>query len=135
VQKPKPPLSISAQAHGLRNAYLLGQLEHVTETDLRWFCNVRPTPINDNYFIQLDYRYGGIPRVRVVAPDLFVPPGKRLPHVFPDGCICIYDCRESAHEWEPWMELSIIVPWAALWLYYYEAWITTGVWAGREARH
>ncbi|MDZ4258235.1 MAG: hypothetical protein U0974_02510 [Gemmatimonadales bacterium] len=28
-----------------------------------------------------------------------------------------------------------IVPWAALWLYYYEAWQVTGVWYGPEAPH
>jgi hypothetical protein len=135
VQKQKPSLPIPAQAQSLRTAYPLSQFARVTETDLRWLCNLRPTPISDNYFIQLDYVLGGIPRVQVIAPALVVPPGKRLPHVFPDGCICIYDCRENADEWSPCMELAIIVPWAALWLFYYEAWLTTGVWHGKEARH
>lgn len=135
MQKQKPPLSIAAQARSLRDAYLLSQFVLVTETDLRWLCNLRPTPLSDNYFIQLDYTLGYTPQVRVIAPDLVVPPGRRLPHVFPNGCICIYDCREGAHEWEPWMEMAVIVPWASLWLFYYEAWRITGVWHGREAEH
>lgn len=135
VQKQKPPLPLAKQARSLEDAYPLGQFAYVTEIDVRWFCNVRPTPISDNYFIQLDYKLGGVPRVRVVAPDLGVPAGKRLPHVFPDGCICIYDCRENADEWKPSMELAIVVPWASLWLFYYESWWITGIWHGKEAKH
>lgn len=133
--KQKTPLPIFVQAASLRKSYPLSQFVHITDNDLRWFCNLRPTPISDNYFIQLDYAIGGIPWFRVVAPDLYAPPGKCLPHVHSDGCICIYDCRESADEWKPWMELAIVVPWASLWLHYYETWITTGVWCGKEAKH
>lgn len=131
----KPPISIADHVEALREAYPLGQLASASATALRWFCNVRPTPITDNYFIQFDYTLDNTPRVRVVAPDLVAPAGKTLPHVFPDGCICIYDCRQGKHEWEPWMPFSELVPWTALWLYYYEIWVVTGLWHGKEARH
>ncbi len=131
----KPPLSIDAQARSLREKYPFGQLAMANAVCLRWFCNLRPTPLSDNYFIQFLYVLGGIPHVRVVAPDLVVPVGKRLPHVFQDGAICIYDCRSGKDEWNPWMPLAVIVPWAELWLYYYENWLVTGVWHGKEAQH
>ena len=131
----KPPLSIDAQARSLRESYPLGQLALADEMRLRWFCNLRPTPLSDNYIVQLDYALGDIPHVRVVAPGLSVPPGKHLPHVFPDGTICIYDCRDGKNEWNPRMPLADIVPWAELWLLYYETWLVTGTWHGKEAQH
>jgi len=131
----KPPLSIDAQARSLRESYPLGQLVLADAARLRWFCNLRPTPLADNYFVQFDYKHGGIPEARVVAPDLVVPAGKRLPHVFAEGAICIYDCRAGSDEWGPHMPLAVIVPWAELWLYYYETWLVTGTWQGKEAKH
>ena len=131
----KSPLAIDTQAESLRGAYPLGQLVVADATHLRWFCNLRPTPLSDNYFVQLDYSLGGIPCLQVVAPDLFIPTGRRLPHVFPDGEMCIYDCRDGKHEWDPWIPLAVVVPWAELWLYYYEQWVVTGVWLGKEATH
>ena len=131
----KPPVPIDAQAKSLRASYPLGQLVLADDRELRWFCNLRPTTLSDNFFVQFDYALGEIPHVRVVAPDLVVPAGKCLPHVFSDGRICIYDCRAGMDEWTPWMPLANIVPWAELWLYYYETWLVTGTWHGKEAQH
>ena len=131
----KPPLSIDVQVRSLRENYPLGQLALADDARLRWFCNLRPYPLANNYFVQFDYTIGGIPHARVVAPDLVVPAGERLPHVFPDGTICIYDCRPGKDEWNPRMPLADIVPWAELWLYYYETWLVTGIWHGKEAKH
>ncbi len=131
----KPPLSIDAQARLLRESYPLGQLVLADAARLRWFCNLRPAPLADNYLVQFDYALGGIPHARVVAPELVVHARKRLPHVFPDGAICIYDCRAGKDEWNPRMPLADIVPWVELWLYYYETWVVTGVWHGKEAQH
>ena len=130
----KPPLSINAQAMSLRESYPLCQLL-ADGARLQWFCNLRPSPLSDNYFVRFDYALYEIPHVRVVAPDLVVPAGRRLPHVFPDGTICIYDCRSGSDEWNPRRPLADIVPWAELWLYYYETWLVTGTWHGKEARH
>jgi hypothetical protein len=131
----KPPLSIDVQVRSLRESYPLGQFALADDLRLRWFCNLRPAPLADNYFVQFDYALGGIPHARVVAPCLVVPAGERLPHVFPDGAICIYDCRAGKDEWNPRMPLADIVPWAELWLYYYETWLVTGEWYGKEAKH
>jgi hypothetical protein len=130
------PLSIPVQANALRDAYPLSQLAFADDERLRWFCNIRPTPVSQNYFVQLDYTLSRDPRIWVVAPDLDVPDGRSLPHIFPrGGSLCVYDCREGHDEWHPGMPLAEVIPWISLWLHYYEVWLVTGTWSGKEATH
>lgn len=74
------------------------------------------------------------PRVVVLSPRLEPRDGK-LPHVYiepddpPASPLCLH--LPSYDEWRPGDPLSeTILPWASLWLYYYEFWRETGVWIG-----
>jgi hypothetical protein len=54
-------------------------------------------------------------------------PGESLPHVFPDGTLCLH----LDHEWTTNMLASdTIVPWTSEWLINYEIWKATGEWFG-----
>ena len=56
--------------------------------------------------------------------------GIKVPHKYPDGSLCLY-YNANQMEINPddlWAET--LVPWTALWLYYYEKWIQTGEWLG-----
>jgi hypothetical protein len=63
--------------------------------------------------------------VRVLAPKLV----DRAPHLYPDGSLCLYWPKEW--RWAPFEAIGeTLLPWAALWLYYYEIWVDTGAWLG-----
>ena len=63
----------------------------------------------------------------IVDPPLV----KNPPHVYrSDGnALCLY--YPAQWRWTPSERLAAtIIPWAALWLYFYEAWLVTGDWLG-----
>jgi hypothetical protein len=77
--------------------------------------------------------------VRVLSPEIGLDPrgtGEPPPHIFREKddrfSLCLYDGRMD--EWS--LDLRIadtIIPWAADWLFYFEAWLHSGVWTGGGA--
>ncbi|MBB4274138.1 hypothetical protein [Rhizobium mongolense] len=126
----------------------------VTESDDRaavWIGHLRPA--KTTYRIRMFYRVPRLlerttvkqaqPRVYVERPELQRKPGNPegdLPHVYwingdrPQGeaCLCLFD---PDHEWSicDWLA-DTTVPWTSTWLYWYEAWLVTGIWFG-PGRH
>jgi hypothetical protein len=99
---------------------------------LVWQYCVSPTPLSRNYAVRIDYRQGDTPRVFVDEPDLtLLAEGRRLPHVYEQKPtrLCLYLPRKR--EWANWMRIDqTIVPWTALWLFYFEEWLISGNWKG-----
>jgi hypothetical protein len=94
---------------------------------LVWTAVVQPTPLSRAYTMQITYATDGRPRVVVVRPTLDSRPGESLPHVYREGCLCLY----QEGEWRPSMFIAdTIVPWACEWLAHYEIWKATGHWCG-----
>ncbi|MDG4875219.1 hypothetical protein P9273_08930 [Mesorhizobium sp. WSM4935] len=98
----------------------------------RWTGDLKQFQV---YRIEVRYRVGYAPQVRVLSPALIrLPenPEGSLPHVFDrdgDPRLCLYD--PAANEWDATMCLSqTIVPWSADWLACYELWLMTGRWTG-----
>jgi hypothetical protein len=83
------------------------------------------------YEVEVTVPDWGGPDVRVLSPS--VQPG--APHTYDDdGLLCLY--HPDRRPWKPTdLAALTVVPWAALWLYFYEAWLETGVWWGPEAPH
>ena len=55
--------------------------------------------------------------------------GKPPPHLYLGGDLCLY--LPGSGEWYPDKPVAAtILPWASLWLYYYEIWLATGEWLG-----
>lgn len=99
---------------------------------VRWAGTLQPTEESPVYTIEILHEIWRGPRVWVVNPALAVNP----PHVyrFDDNALCLYFPPEWS--WRPAESLaSTIVPWTALWLYYYEAWLVTGDWLGPSSHH
>ena len=95
-----------------------------------WHGTLQPFAASPVYTIVVSYRYPKAPRVRVSTPSL----RSDAPHRYPDGSLCLYYPRDES--WTPNMFISeTIVPWAALWLAFYELWLQTGQWYGPEAPH
>jgi hypothetical protein len=99
---------------------------------LVWWCEVTPSPLSRYYRLRVEFRQGGTPEVFVKSPDLkLLAGGRRLPHVYQQDppCLCLY--RPRTYEWQPWMRIDqTIVPWAILWLFYYEEWLVSDDWKG-----
>ena len=57
--------------------------------------------------------------------------GRRIPHLYQQKPprLCLYLPR--TYEWQSWMRLDqTIVPWTALWLFYFEEWLASDDWKG-----
>ena len=77
-------------------------------------------------------RKGGSPQAFVDGPDLHaLAGGRRIPHLYQQKPpkLCLYLPR--TYEWQSWMRLDqSIVPWTALWLFYFEEWLSSNEWKG-----
>jgi hypothetical protein len=97
-----------------------------------WRQPFQPTPISRTYQLRLRYTFPGCPKVIVECPRLVeLAAGKRIPHLYSQdpAQLCLY--QPANHEWSPRDALSrTILPWAALWLFYFEDWLISGVWSG-----
>ena len=100
---------------------------------LVWDFEAQPTPLSRSYALRLSYPgRGGAPEVIVTAPDLAgLADGRGLPHVHRQSPprLCLY--LPGAGEWADYKPLSqTVVPWAVLWLFYFEEWLSSGIWKG-----
>jgi hypothetical protein len=99
-----------------------------------WRGSLQPTEISPVYTIKIVYRFAGwrskSPRVWVESPAI----RPDVPHRYDDDSLCLYFPREGS--WTPDKFISqTIVPWAALWLVFYEIWLDTDHWYGPEVPH
>lgn len=99
---------------------------------LVWRYDAQPTPLSRIYTLEVVYQQGERPDVFVVEPDLTdLSGGRKLPHVYQQKPteLCLY--RPRKREWSTSMRIDqTIVPWAALWLFYFEEWLISGNWKG-----
>jgi hypothetical protein len=82
--------------------------------------------------VRLELKQSGQPKVFVMQPNLHeLAQGRRLPHIYSDNPpkLCLYLPR--AFEWNRSHRLDrTIVPWTALWLFYFEEWLWSDEWKG-----
>lgn len=95
-----------------------------------WTGILQPTPASDRYTVKIQYSLSDVPNVWVISPQLLErPTGEKIPHVYGGNRLCLY--LPGSGEWERTKLIAeTIVPWASLWLYYYELWHATGEWLG-----
>jgi hypothetical protein len=93
---------------------------------LVWIGLLQPTPLSRSYRVEITFRAGQSPRVRILE-SLETREGRSLPHVYSDGTLCL-------HEPGDWADRMFIadstVPWTAEWLANYEMWLATEDWHG-----
>ena len=131
VGQPRP-LTAAQQFLNLRTNPICAGTGMLHAGRLVWTYRASPTPLSRAYGIGIDYRQGGIPSVFIDDPDLTIlAEGRRLPHVYAQRPtrLCLYLPR--AVEWAAWMRLDqTVVPWTALWLFYFEEWLISDEWKG-----
>jgi len=90
-----------------------------------WRGTLQPRTCSPEYQIQVQYSIRTTPKVKVVWPPLAL----KAPHLYHDGTLCLYWTDEW--RWRPDQIIAqTLLPWAALWLYFYELWLDTGEWLG-----
>lgn len=97
---------------------------------LVWKGVFQPTSDSPEYHVRVCHDPGFAPRVYVDSPVL----PKDAPHRYPDGNLCLYWPDEW--RWTPRESIAkTLLPWTALWLYYYEIWLFCGKWLGPSSPH
>lgn len=95
-----------------------------------WRGTLQPFETSPFYRIKVCYQFSKTPQVWVLAPTL----RPDAPHCYRDDSLCLYYPRDGS--WTPQFPLArTIVPWTALWLAFYEYWLSTGTWYGPEVVH
>jgi hypothetical protein len=128
-----PPLSLLQQQKAMQAdfpaltfAYAKQRGKHIPT----WRGTLQPSETSPVYRVKVCYRFPKTPQVWVLSPSL----RPDAPHRYSDSSLCLYyPCDGS---WTPHLPLSrTFVPWTALWLAFYEYWLTTGIWYGPEVAH
>ncbi|WP_219320424.1 hypothetical protein [Methylovirgula sp. HY1] len=126
------PLTLAQQFVNLKSNPVCAGHGHLRCAHLIWRYEASPSPLSRLYGIRIELMHELSPRIFVESPDLqLLAGGRRLPHVYDQNPprLCLYLPR--AHEWQPWMRLDqTIVPWTALWFFYFEEWLASDEWKG-----
>lgn len=102
----------------------------ISRNKLVWKGQVQPTPTSCAYFIKIEYTLNSAPLVWVVDPPLQRRKvDEPIPHMYEQERLCLH--YPPANEWNSTRPLHLtILPWAAMWLMFYEYWLVTGSWEG-----
>ena len=98
---------------------------------LRWIGILQPRDTSPAYHIRINYHVGHTaPKVFVLEPEIV----DAAPHRYSDNSLCLYYPKDGS--WSPYkLVVKTIVPWTVKWLTFYEIWLITDKWFGREAPH
>ncbi len=92
--------------------------------------SLQPFSFTAVYRVRIEYRVGYWPKAWVEEPKLRRrQPDEPIPHTYDDDLPCLFYTRSN--EWTSDKAIAMtIVPWLLQWLFFYEAWLFTGVWQG-----
>lgn len=128
----RKPLTAAQQFLNLRANPVSAGTGDLRAGKFTWRFVARPLPLSREYDVRIEFAQRRAPEVYVDAPDLSLLAGdRRIPHLYSRRRLqlCLYLPR--IFEWESWMRLDqTIVPWAILWLLYFEEWLLTDDWKG-----
>lgn len=93
---------------------------------------LRPNSMSAEYSVRVDYDGKKRPGLVVLDPKLEPrEEGGKVPHVWGPNEPCLYFA-----EWKVGRPIAdTIIPWAMLWLTFYESWRVTGKWQGGGIDH
>lgn len=126
------PLTAAQQHAGLANNPACPGMGSVRMGRLCWKYASVPTPLSREYGIRIVHATGKVPVTYVDSPDLVaLGGGRRIPHVYSEVPLRLCLFRPGRGDWAPHMPLDrTVVPWTALWLFFFEEWLASGVWKG-----
>jgi hypothetical protein len=127
---PKTKISLAKQDMFMRQQFPQFQFTWNNGMGI-WKGILQPREISPVYSILIKYNVGLRPKVWVIKPEL----RPDALHIFKqDNSLCLWWHKEW--DWSATQDISkTIVPWTAIWLYYYELWLDTGEWLAPSAPH
>lgn len=104
----------------------------VRKGELVWNFDVKPSPLSRTYRLRIQFKRFGLPDVFVLNPNLNELAGDRyLPHVYSIKPVRLCLHFPKYDEWTSDKSIAeTIVPWAYLWLIYFEHWLASDEWQG-----
>ena len=128
----RKPLTAAQQFVNLRGNPISRGTGRLRAGAVTWRYAATPFPLARDYDVRIEFKQGGKPQTFVDAPDLqALAGGRRIPHLYQQRPprLCLY--LPQTFEWQSWMRLDqTIVPWTALWLFYFEEWLASNDWKG-----
>ncbi len=93
----------------------------------KWWVCIQPNPMSASYLVEFAWQPRKRAVVRVIDPEIEDREGERPPHIFAGRDLCLH----LHEEWTYRHPVSTtLVPWASMWLFFYEIWQYTGEWTG-----
>ena len=117
------------------------------DRSIYWKGVIKPLPFAREYSVAIKYSIDQNPICVVQYPDLeALAAGRKIPHTYPKNInipgtvLCLYlpklKDKNNISEWLPTERISeTIIPWASLWLSYFEDWLHTDEWQGGGVDH
>lgn len=104
----------------------------VQNGELVWNFDAKPSPLSRTYRLRIQLKRFGFPDVFVLSPNLNELAGDRyLPHVYSIKPVRLCLHFPKYDEWASDKSIAdTIVPWAYLWLIYFEHWLASDEWQG-----
>lgn len=125
-------LSAAQQYLALRSSPICTGHGQLSRGQLTWTWQAAPSALSRIYTLHVEFKESGTPKVFVDQPDLIaLAEGRRLPHVYSESPtqLCLY--LPSSGEWHGSLLIAnTVVPWATLWLYFFEEWLVSDDWKG-----
>jgi hypothetical protein len=122
--------SIGSQISSLRSHFPNLVVTFLGHNGLRVVGDISPTARSIKYNFELTYVIKGKPILKIINPKLTKNfKNEEIPHIYPDNSLCLYRPKYGEFTGADFLSETII-PWASLWLYYYEVWHITGEWLG-----
>lgn len=125
-------LSAAQQYLALRSSPVCAGSGSLGRGRLTWTWHGAPSALGRVYTLRVEFSEGKLPQVFVDKPDLVaLAEGRKIPHVYSEEPtrLCLY--LPSSGEWHGGMLIAnTLVPWAMLWLYFFEEWLVSDDWKG-----
>lgn len=127
--------SISQQIAALRVKYPHFISSFDSHTGLIIKGTLQPTARSDVYHFEMKYSINSSPELKITSPQLIKnSKGDSIPHLYSGMKLCLYYPKYREFKRTDYL-CDTIIPWASLWLYYYEVWHLTGEWLGGGISH
>jgi hypothetical protein len=101
----------------------------------RWYGSLKAGDLYESYRVKIEYRLQKRPVITVLSPKIQRRDDQpKIPHTYPGDHPCVY--FPTTGEWNAEKLIAVtIIPWLAIWLYFYEVWLVTGEWLGGGIDH
>lgn len=94
-----------------------------------WKGKFKPTFISKTYLGTIAFQNG---ITNVIIDDIGEADYGHIPHIFPNGSLCLY----HKGEWAVYKDGFLpILCWIDEWLFHFEIWNSTGIWTGGGIDH